>query len=186
MRIWHKLVILVLTLLYVLPFLVIIWRPESRIVIHQLNIGLKKIGLNNLSVANIAYYYAIVLALLLVIGAIIILFWPTKKDDVTLIRDKTGSLTLDNRGITGFVKRSLSGSGLTDIDVKIKNHRRKVNLIVRAKTPYQQAMLANLGTIKMQLEDGLQALLKDTGVARIETKLIVDQANQSKKRTRVV
>lgn len=186
MRIWHKLIILVLTLLYVLPFLVIIWRPESRSVIHQLNVGLKQIGLNNVSVADIAYYYAIILALLLGIVIIMILFWPIKKDDVILISDKTGSLKLDNRGITSFVSRSLSGAGLADIDVRIKNRRKKINLVVRARTPYRQAMLASLGTIRMQLEQDLQTLLRDTGVTRIETKLIIDQAKQSKKRTRVV
>lgn len=186
MRKWQKTILIILAILYALPFAVIIWHPESQRLGNQIDKWLVNNNMANLSIGNIAYYYAVILAILLLIVLLFVLFWPHAKDDVVLQKDKNGVLKLDNRGITAYINRSFSGSSLTNAHVTVKNRAHSVKLKIEVETPYKQAELKILDNIKQKLDEDLKQLLRDTNISTIKTNLIIKQARQNKKNTRVV
>lgn len=186
MRKWQKTILVILAILYVIPFAVIIWHPESQKLGNQIDKWLVNNNMANLSVSNISYYYAIILGALLLIILLFVLFWPHAKDDVVLQKDSNGELKLDNRGITAFIDRSLSGSSLNNAHVVIKNRAHSVKLKVEAETPYRKAEIKRLDDTKQKLDEDLKELLCDTSISTIKTDIIIKQARQNKKNTRVV
>jgi preprotein translocase subunit SecG len=186
MRRWQKTILVILAILYVIPFAVIIWHPESQKLGNQIDNWLINNNMDNLSVGNVAYYYAIILGALLLIILLLVLFWPHAKDDVVLQKDKDGELRLDNHGITAFINRSLSGSSLSNAHVMVKNRAHSVRLKVEAETPYRKAEIKRLDDTKQKLDEDLKHLLRDTNISTIKTNIIIKQARQNKKNTRVI
>ena len=78
----------------------------------------------------IRYYYGIVLLSLSVIALLIVLLIPNQLPDILLEKTKTGRLVLSNYGVKQFIRTQLSGEGLSNIQVKLKNTRRQKNSIL--------------------------------------------------------
>jgi hypothetical protein len=186
MRRWQKFILGLLILLYVLPFVVIIWFPESQKIGHQIDAWLVQNNLGGVGVNTIVYYYAVVLAIILLGGLIILMFWPRKKNDLVLEQSASGTLSLDNRGITAFVNRALSGEGLENINVKVTNHPKRISLTVTASAPYRSAVIGQLDRIKAKLDRNLEELLRETNISTIKTKIVVGQSSKNKSNTRVI
>ncbi|WP_257974803.1 alkaline shock response membrane anchor protein AmaP [Leuconostoc pseudomesenteroides] len=122
-----KIFLILIIFTYVVGICLLIW-PE---VLESLFWSLKRLGINfSGNTDMIRYYYGVVLLSLSVIALLIVLLIPNQLPDILLERTKTGRLALSNYGVKQFIRTQLSGEGLSNIQVKLKNTRRQKKSIL--------------------------------------------------------
>lgn len=122
----------------------------------------------------IRYYYGIVLLSLSVIALLIVLLIPNQLPDILLEKTKTGRLALSNYGVKQFIRTQLSGEGLSNIQVKLKNTRRQKKFYIVADVAYKRSVVKELPRISNQLTNDLTNLLGDHNT-RVKMSVKVNQ-----------
>ncbi|MCT4410811.1 alkaline shock response membrane anchor protein AmaP [Leuconostoc falkenbergense] len=158
MRKTIKIFLILIIFIYVVGICLLIW-PE---VLESLFWSLKRLGINfSGNTDMIRYYYGVVLLSLSVIALLIVLLIPNQLPDILLERTKTGRLALSNYGVKQFIRTQLSGEGLSNIQVKLKNTHRQKKFYIVADAAYKRSVVKELPRISNQLTNELTNLLGD-------------------------
>ncbi|WP_220739721.1 alkaline shock response membrane anchor protein AmaP [Leuconostoc miyukkimchii] len=180
----QKIVLSMISLGYLFGLCLLIW-PRIIVAIFMF---LQRFNINVTIKSEIfIYYYGIALLVVTAFILLLILLRPTQLPDILLKQSKEGKLALSNYGIKQFIKTQLSGEDLSNIQVKIKNTRRKREFYISADAVYQRATVADLPRITKNLTTKLTDLL--AGVSDIPIKVDIQvnqQSNARRKVTRVI
>lgn len=120
MKKWKKILMAIVTILYIFPFISMIKPHESKMIGNQINAWLIQNNINNFTVETIIEIYLIICVVFLIIMLFTIIFWPSAKNNVVLTNQKSGKLALDNRGISSFINQRFKDENLENINIKIK------------------------------------------------------------------
>lgn len=157
MKKWQKALLSLLSIGYLVGLALLLW---PQVIVKSLA-ALRRIHLDiPINGQTIIDYYGLVLFSITLIIVIAILLIPTQKRDIPLRESRSGRLALSNAGITHFVQTQLSGEGLSNIKVTIKNTRRQRRFRIVADAVYQQHMVTELPRLKKTLTDKMADLFE--------------------------
>ena len=180
MKKWQKTLLSLLSIGYLIGLALMLWPrffAQCLQLLRQWHLNLD----GNSQV--IGHYYGLTLLGITLLIFLMVMFLPSQKHDVPLRVSSSGRLALSNDGITHFIQTQLSGEGLTNIRVKIKNTRHRRRFRVVADTTYQQHMVAKLPRLKQTLTDQLTTLLAGVNDVPVKIDMQINQANHSKRKT---
>lgn len=180
MKKWQKISLSFLTIIYLIGLSVMLW-PQ---LVTKTLAMLRRINLNaSFNSHQFIEYYGLTLLGITVLILITLLLMPGQKKDVTLIESKSGRLALGNEGITHFIQTQLSGEGLNNIRVKIKNTRHTKKFYIIADAVYRNHVITDLPRLKTELVSKLENLLAGTDNAPISVDIKVNQASNGKNKS---
>lgn len=185
MKKWQKFLLSLLGIGYLVGLTFMLW---PHIVVTCLNF-FKQMNFDlGLKSHDLIQYYGITLLIITAIIFLIILFLPNQKQDVILSKSKHGQLALTNSGIVNFIKIQLSGAGLSNVKVSIKNTKHKKQFYVVADAAYKDHVVKELPQLEQTLITKLTGLLEGIDNSAVKVDLKINQASGNKKKasTRVV
>lgn len=184
MKKWQKALLSLLSIGYLIGLAIMLW-PRVILTIMAL---LKRININiTISSQTIVDYYGMTLIAITIIILLVILLIPSQKPDIQLSQTKRGRLALSNDGISHFIQTQLSGGGLSNIKVKIKNTRHQRRFHIVADSIYQQYAITELPRLTNTLTDKIADLLAGVNTVPIKVDIKVNQATSGKRKvTRVI
>ena len=184
MKKWQKAVLSLVTISYLIGLLLILW---PRIVDLLISI-LERFNLDVMTDSQtIIRNYGIGLLILTVVILFVILFTPGQRTNIPISRTKQGRLALSNAGISHFIRTQLSGEGLSNIKVTVKNTRRHNKFYIVADSVYRSYTIEELPRITNTLTMKLTDLLAGVDRAPIKVDMQINQATKgNRKTTRVI
>ncbi|AEJ24107.1 alkaline shock response membrane anchor protein AmaP [Weissella koreensis] len=180
MKKWKKILMAIVTILYIFPFISMIKPHESKMIGNQINAWLIQNNINNFTVETIIEIYLIICVVFLIIMLFTIIFWPSAKNNVVLTNQKSGKLALDNRGISSFINQRFKDENLENINIKIKNQVHSIKIKVSAESKYQQDKVQKIIRLQDQINKDLNELLKNTDINKINTNIVINRPKNSK------
>lgn len=180
----YKVLLVIILLIYLVSISTIIW-PD---IITKILSFLDHINLHSsLSEQMLLRYNELFILGLTSVILIIVIALPRQRKSILLINSGKGTLSLGNEGISSFIKTQLSGEGLNNIKVNIKNtkHSKRFNII--ADSEYKEAIISDLPRVEKNLTDSLRILLSGVDKSPIRVNIKVNQSNKSNnKASRVI
>ncbi|MBJ7676655.1 alkaline shock response membrane anchor protein AmaP [Weissella confusa] len=114
----YKVLLVIILLIYLISISTIIW-PD---IITKILSFLDHINLHSsLSEQMLLRYNELFILGLTSVILIVVIALPRQRKSILLINSGKGTLSLGNEGISSFIKTQLSGEGLSNIQVNIKN-----------------------------------------------------------------
>lgn len=118
---------------------------------------------------------------------IVVIALPRQRKSILLINSGKGTLSLGNEGISSFIKTQLSGEGLSNIQVNIKNTKHIKRFNVTADSEYKKSIISDLPRVEKNLTDSLRNLLSGVDKSPIRVNIKVNQSNKrNNKASRVI
>lgn len=180
----YKVLLVIILLIYLVSISTIIW-PD---IITKILSFLDHINLHSsLSEQMLLRYNELFILGLTSVILIVVIALPRQRKSILLINSGKGSLSLGNEGITSFIKTQLSGEGLSNIQVNIKNTKHIKRFNVTADSEYKKSIIADLPRVEKNLTDSLRNLLSGVDKSPIRVNIKVNQSNKrNNKASRVI
>lgn len=186
MKIWQKVLLSILTILYVIPLINFIWPQIFYYSLGEFNSWLAAINIpqiNWLLVIEIFGY-----GLLIGLGVIlcVILFAPVTRLEVILVDTKDGRLELSKQSLTSYVELVAREMGLSVSRVKVKPTRSHVKVTLHAVTHQTDNLKPNIEQMRQEITRKVGTYIGAENM-HVSTKLLFDQRPAEKrKKARVV
>lgn len=180
----YKVLLVIILLIYLISISTIIW-PD---IITKILSFLDHINLHSsLSEPMLLRYNELFILGLTSVILIVVIALPRQRKSILLINSGKGSLSLGNEGITSFIKTQLSGEGLSNIQVDIKNTKHIKRFNVTADSEYKKSIISDLPRVEKNLTDSLRNLLSGVNKSPIRVNIKVNQSNKrNNKASRVI
>ena len=180
----YKVLLVIILLIYLISISTIIW-PD---IITKILSFLDHINLHSsLSEQMLLRYNELFILGLTSVILIVVIALPRQRKSILLINSGKGTLSLGNEGISSFIKTQLSGEGLSNIQVNIKNTKHIKRFNVTADSEYKKSIISDLQQIKKNLTDSLRNLLSGVDKSPIRVNIKVNQSNKrNNKASRVI
>ena len=180
----YKVLLVIILLIYLISISTIIW-PD---IITKIISFLDHINLHSsLSEQMLLWYYELFIIGLSCVILIVVIALPRQKKSILLINSGKGTLSLGNEGISSFIKTQLSGEGLSNIQVNIKNTKHIKRFNVTADSEYKKSIISDLPRVEKNLTDSLRNLLSGVDKSPIRVNIKVNQSNKrNNKASRVI
>ena len=184
MNILSKLLLVIILLIYLISISTIIW-PD---IITKILSFLDHINLHSsLSEQMLLRYNELFILGLTSVILIVVIALPRQRKSILLINSGKGTLSLGNEGISSFIKTQLSGEGLSNIQVNIKNTKHIKRFNVTADSEYKKSIISDLPRVEKNLTDSLRNLLSGVDKSPIRVNIKVNQYNKrNNKASRVI
>lgn len=174
---WHKWLLVIILVIYLISISTIIW-PDILTKLLEL---LDYINLHiSLRETTLLRYISLSIITLTSVILIFVIALPTQQQSVVLIKSAHGRLSLGNEGISSFIKTNLSGQGLSNIRVKIKNTKYTKRFDITADSEYKKPIVSDLPRIEKNLTESLSNLLSGVNESPIQLNIKINQANKHK------
>ena len=175
----YKVLLVIILLIYLISISTIIW-PD---IITKILSFLDHINLHSsLSEQMLLRYNE-----LFILGLTSVIALPRQRKSILLINSGKGTLSLGNEGISSFIKTQLSGEGLSNIQVNIKNTKHIKRFNVTADSEYKKSIISDLPRVEKNLTDSLRNLLSGVDKSPIRVNIKVNQSNKrNNKASRVI
>ena len=152
----YKVLLVIILLIYLISISTIIW-PD---IITKILSFLDHINLHSsLSEQMLLRYNELFILGLTSVILIVVIALPRQRKSILLINSGKGTLSLGNEGISSFIKTQLSGEGLSNIQVNIKNTKHIKRFNVTADSEYKKSIISDLPRVEKNLTDSLRNLL---------------------------
>lgn len=180
MKKWKKILMTIVTILYIFPFIAMLWPHESQLMGNYINKWLIQSNINNFTAETIVKIYLIICVVFLIFLLFIIILWPAAKNNVILVNQKSGKLSLDNRGIISYINKKFKDENLENINIKIKNQAHSLKIKVHAESKYQEDKLQKIIQLQDQVNKDLKQLLENTEIEKINTNIVIKRLKNNK------
>lgn len=180
MKKWKKILMAIVTIFYIFPFVSMFNPQGSKMIGNKINTWLGQNNINNFTMETIIEIYLIICVVLLLFILFMIIFWPLAKNNVVLTNQKSGKLSLDNRGISSFINQRFKDEDMENINIKIKNQAHSIKIKVIAESKYQQDKLQKIIRLQDQINKDLNELLENTDINKINTNIVINRPKNSK------
>lgn len=180
----YKVLLVIILLIYLISISTIIW-PD---IITKILSFLDHINLHSsLSEQMLLRYNELFILGLTSVILIVVIALPRQRKSILLINSRKGTLSLGNEGISSFIKTQLSGEGLSNIQVNIKNTKHIKRFNVTADSEYKKSIISDLPRVEKNLTDSLRNLLSGVDKSPIRVNIKVNQSNKrNNKASRVI
>lgn len=180
----YKVLLVIILLIYLISISTIIW-PD---IITKILSFLDHINLHSpLSEQMLLRYNELFILGLTSVILIVVIALPRQRKSILLINSGKGTLSLGNEGISSFIKTQLSGEGLSNIQVNIKNTKHIKRFNVTADSEYKKSIISDLPRVEKNLTDSLINLLSGVDKSPIRVNIKVNQSNKrNNKASRVI
>lgn len=180
----YKVLLVIILLIYLISISTIIW-PD---IITKILLFLDHINLHSsLSDQMLLRYNELFILGLTSVILIVVIALPRQRKSILLINSGKGTLSLGNEGISSFIKTQLSGEGLSNIQVNIKNTKHIKRFNVTADSEYKKSIISDLPRVEKNLTDSLRNLLSGVDKSPIRVNIKVNQSNKrNNKASRVI
>ncbi|MCT0043070.1 alkaline shock response membrane anchor protein AmaP [Weissella confusa] len=180
----YKVLLVIILLIYLISISTIIW-PD---IITKILLFLDHINLHSsLSEQMLLRYNELFILGLTSVILIVVIALPRQRKSILLINSGKGTLSLGNEGISSFIKTQLSGEGLSNIQVNIKNTKHIKRFNVTADSEYKKSIISDLPRVEKNLTDSLRKLLSGVDKSPIRVNIKVNQSNKrNNKASRVI
>ena len=180
----YKVLLVIILLIYLISISTIIW-PD---IITKILSFLDHINLHSsLSKQMLLRYNELFILGLTSVILIVAIALPRQRKSILLINSGKGTLSLGNEGISSFIKTQLSGEGLSNIQVNIKNTKHIKRFNVTADSEYKKSIISDLPRVEKNLTDSLRNLLSGVDKSPIRVNIKVNQSNKrNNKASRVI
>ncbi|WP_294977334.1 alkaline shock response membrane anchor protein AmaP [uncultured Leuconostoc sp.] len=179
MKKWRKAMLSLLSIGYLIGLAIMLW---PRIIVTIMAV-LERMNLNiAITSQTIVEYYGMTLIVITLIILLGILLAPSQKADIPLSQTKRGRLALSNTGVSHFIQTQLSGEGLSNIKVTIKNTRHQKLFHIVADSVYQQYAITELPRLTNTLTDKITDLLAGVNTVPIKVNMKINQATSDKRK----
>ncbi|CAM3843487.1 alkaline shock response membrane anchor protein AmaP [Weissella cibaria] len=180
----YKVLLVIILLIYLISISTIIW-PD---IITKILLFLDHINLHSsLSEQMLLRYNELFILGLTSVILIVVIALPRQRKSILLINSGKGTLSLGNEGISSFIKTQLSGEGLSNIQVNIKNTKHIKRFNVTADSEYKKSIISDLPRVEKNLTDSLRNLLSGVDKSPIRVNIKVNQSNKrNNKASRVI
>lgn len=180
----YKVLLVIILLIYLISISTIIW-PD---IITKILSFLDHINLHSsLSEQMLLRYNELFILGLTSVILIVVIALPLQRKSILLINSGKGTLSLGNEGISSFIKTQLSGEGLSNIQVNIKNTKHIKRFNVTADSEYKKSIISDLPRVEKNLTDSLRNLLSGVDKSPIRVNIKVNQSNKrNNKASRVI
>lgn len=180
----YKVLLVIILLIYLVSISTIIW-PD---IITKILLFLDHINLHSsLSEQMLLRYNELFILGLTSVILIVVIALPRQRKSILLINSGKGTLSLGNEGISSFIKTQLSGEGLSNIQVNIKNTKHIKRFNVTADSEYKKSIISDLPRVEKNLTDSLRNLLSGVDKSPIRVNIKVNQSNKrNNKASRVI
>lgn len=180
----YKVLLVIILLIYLISISTIIW-PD---IITKILSFLDHINLHSsLSEQMLLRYNELFILGLTIVILIVVIALPRQRKSILLINSGKGTLSLGNEGISSFIKTQLSGEGLSNIQVNIKNTKHIKRFNVTADSEYKKSIISDLPRVEKNLTDSLRNLLSGVDKSPIRVNIKVNQSNKrNNKASRVI
>ena len=180
----YKVLLVIILLIYLVSISTIIW-PD---IITKILSVLDHINLHSsLSEQMLLRYNELFILGLTSVILIVVIALPRQRKSILLINSGKGTLSLGNEGINSFIKTQLSGEGLSNIQVNIKNTKHIKRFNVTADSEYKKSIISDLPRVEKNLTDSLRNLLSGVDKSPIRVNIKVNQSNKrNNKASRVI
>ena len=180
----YKVLLVIILLIYLISISTIIW-PD---IITKILSFLDHINLHSsLSEQMLLRYNELFILGLTSVILIVVIALPRQRKSILLINSGKGTLSLENEGISSFIKTQLSGEGLSNIQVNIKNTKHIKRFNVTADSEYKKSIISDLPRVEKNLTDSLRNLLSGVDKSPIRVNIKVNQSNKrNNKASRVI
>lgn len=180
----YKVLLVIILLIYLGSISMIIW-PD---IITKILSFLDHINLHSsLSEQMLLRYNELFILGLTSVILIVVIALPRQRKSILLINSGEGTLSLGNEGINSFIKTQLSGEGLSNIQVNIKNTKYIKRFNVTADSEYKKSIISDLPRVEKNLTDSLRNLLSGVDKSPIRVNIKVNQAKKrNNKASRVI
>ena len=180
----YKVLLVIILLIYLISISTIIW-PD---IITKILSFLDHINLHSsLSEQMLLRYNELFILGLTRVILIVVISLPRQRKAILLINSGKGTLSLGNEGISSFIKTQLSGEGLSNIQVNIKNTKHIKRFNVTADSEYKKSIISDLPRVEKNLTDSLRNLLSGVDKSPIRVNIKVNQSNKrNNKASRVI
>lgn len=180
----YKVLLVIILLIYLISISTIIW-PD---IITKILSFLDYINLHSsLSEQMLLRYNELFILGLTSVILIVVIALPRQRKSILLINSGKGTLSLGNEGINNFIKTQLSGEGLSNIQVNIKNTKHIKRFNVTADSEYKKSIISDLPRVEKNLTDSLRNLLSGVDKSPIRVNIKVNQSNKrNNKASRVI
>lgn len=180
----YKVLLVIILLIYLVSISTIIW-PD---IITKILSFLDHINIHSsLSEQMLLRYNELFILGLTSVLLIVVIALPRQRKSILLINSGKGTLSLGNEGISSFIKTQLSGEGLSNIQVNIKNTKHIKRFNVTADSEYKKSIISDLPRVEKNLTDSLRNLLSGVDKSPIRVNIKVNQYNKrNNKASRVI
>lgn len=180
----YKVLLVIILLIYLISISTIIW-PD---IITKILSFLDHINLHSsLSEQMLLRYNELFILGLTSVILIVVIALPRQRKSILLINSGKGTLSLGNEGISSFIKTQLSGEGLSNIQVDIKNTKHIKRFNVTADSEYKKSIISDLPRVEKNLTNSLSSLLSGVDKSPIRVNIKVNQSNKrNNKASRVI
>ncbi|TOY70511.1 alkaline shock response membrane anchor protein AmaP [Leuconostoc citreum] len=180
MKKWQKVVLSFSSIVYLVGIALLIWPDSLERASDKLNdVGFKWAIDSQMIITD----YGFVLLALTVLIFLAVVMQPTQKKDILLLEGKQGRLALSNDGINHFIRTELSGEGLTNVRVKMKNTRRQKQFKILADATYQQHVIAKLPEMTEKLTQQISTLMAGVDQAPIKINIQINKSSSGQRKT---
>lgn len=115
--------------------------------------------LTNYMIRQYLFWVALVFAIVLLIGILVLIFYPKVKQTFVLKEEK-GRLSLDKRAIEGFVRSKLQGMGfVASPNVKVRATKRQIKVKVKGQLTRTSSLIGKTNTLMAEIQQELQEIL---------------------------
>ena len=180
----YKVLLVIILLIYLISISTIIW-PD---IITKILSFLDHINLHSsLSEQMLLRYNELFILVVTSVILNVVIALPRQRKAILLINSGKGTLSLGNEGISSFIKTQLSGEGLSNIQVNIKNTKHIKRFNVTADSEYKKSIISDLPRVEKNLTDSLRNLLSGVDKSPIRVNIKVNQSNKrNNKASRVI
>lgn len=186
MKKWHKVILSIITMLYVIPLISFIWPQIFYYGLGELNDWLATIDIPIINWAIVIQVMGYILLIGLGIVLCLIIFAPVTRLEVVLVDTKDGRLELSKQSLVSYVKLIATEMDLSVNRIKINPTRTQLKIKLHAVAYQADNLKPSVEQQRQAITDKVKTYLGDENLG-VKVKLLFDQRPvEKRKKSRVV